>query len=408
MAHRGMTFGIFLAPFHRVGENPTLALARDMELIEWLDHLGYDEVWIGEHHSAGWELIAAPEIMIAAAAERTRHIRLGSGVTSLPYHHPLLVANRFVQLDHMTRGRAMLGCGPGALVSDAYMLGIEPVTQRPRMEEALDAIMQLLRGEEPVTLKTDWFELRQARLHLAPYTEPHFPIAVASTLTPSGVVAAGKHGLGVLSLGAGLPGGPEALGAQWRIAEETAARHGTRMDRKQWRVVVNVHVAEDDEQALREVHRAERHETITYFEETLGRPPGRSDDPLRDGVAMGTTLVGSPETVSRGIERLQGYSQGGFGGLLFRAHEWATREQTLRSYELFARYVMPRFQGSLDSIRASNEWARGNRKTIFSPNVEAIRRAYTEAGRPIPPEYLARTSGARDADPPPVPDGTAR
>ena len=113
MAHRGMKFGIFLAPFHRVGENPTLALARDMELIEWLDHLGYDEAWIGEHHSAGWELIASPEIMIAAVAERTRHIMLGSGVTSLPYHHPLLVANRFVQLDHMTRGRAMLGCGPG-------------------------------------------------------------------------------------------------------------------------------------------------------------------------------------------------------------------------------------------------------------------------------------------------------
>ena len=113
MAHRGLKFGIFLAPFHRVGENPTLALARDMELIEWLDHLGYDEAWIGEHHSAGWELIASPELVIAAAAERTRHIMLGSGVTSLPYHHPLLVANRFVQLDHMTRGRAMLGCGPG-------------------------------------------------------------------------------------------------------------------------------------------------------------------------------------------------------------------------------------------------------------------------------------------------------
>src|SRR2546426_1046195 len=130
MAHKGMTFGIFLAPFHRLGENPTLAMNRDMELIEWLDWLGYDEVWVGEHHSAGWELIASPEIFIAAAAERTRHIMLGSGVTSLPYHHPFLVAQRFVQLDHMTRGRTMLGCGPGALVSDAYMMGIEPVTQR--------------------------------------------------------------------------------------------------------------------------------------------------------------------------------------------------------------------------------------------------------------------------------------
>src|SRR5215470_18111988 len=114
MAHKGMKFGIFLAPFHRVGENPTLAMNRDMELIEWLDYLGYDEVWVGEHHSSGWELIAAPEVFIAAAAERTRHIMLGSGVTSLPYHHPLMVANRFVQLDHMTRGRTMLGCGPGA------------------------------------------------------------------------------------------------------------------------------------------------------------------------------------------------------------------------------------------------------------------------------------------------------
>jgi limonene 1,2-monooxygenase len=400
MTHKGMKFGIFLAPFHKVGENPTLALDRDMELIQWLDYLGYDEVWIGEHHSAGWELIASPEIFIAAAAERTRHIMLGSGVTSLPYHHPFLVAQRFVQLDHMTRGRAMLGCGPGALVSDAYMMGIEPVTQRPRMDEALDAIMMLLRCEEPVTLKTDWFELRQARLHLAPYTDPHFPIAVASVMTPSGVIAAGRHGLGVLSLGAGIPGGPEALANQWKLGEETAAQHGKTMDRKNWKLVVNVHVADDDDEAMRQVKRAERHETVTYFEETLGRPPGRSDDPLTDGVKMGTTLVGSVDTVVRGIQKLWELSQGGFGGLLFRAHEWATREQTLKSYELFARYVMPRFQGSSDMPRSSNEWARGNRRTIFSPNVEAISQAYSRAGREAPAEFRQRTSGARDLDPP--------
>jgi len=399
MAHRGMKFGIFLAPFHRVGENPTLAIDRDMELIEWLDHLGYDEVWVGEHHSAGWELIASPEIMIAAAAERTRHIMLGSGVTSLPYHHPFLVAQRFVQLDHMTRGRAMLGCGPGALVSDAYMMGIEPVTQRRRMDEALDAIMALLRCDGPVSMKTDWFELREARLHLAPYTDPHFPIAVASVLTPAGMVSAGKHGLGVLSLGAGLPGGPEAIAAHWQIAEETAAQHGTSMDRAKWRLVVNVHVADDDELALRQVHAGERHETVTYFEETLGRPPGRADDPLREGVAAGTTLVGTPDTVSKGIERLVDLSRGGFGGLLFRANEWASREETLKSYEIFARYVMPRFQGSLDAVAGSNQWARSNRKTIFGPNVEAIRKAFTDAGRPVPKEFLSRTTGGADAGP---------
>src|SRR5579871_2298959 len=164
--------GIFLAPFHAIIEDPTTTLDRDIELIELLDHLGYDEAWIGEHHSAGWETIAAPELMIAAIAERTKHIRLGSGVTSLPYHHPFLVAQRWVQLDHMTRGRAMLGCGPGALTSDAYMLGIKPATQRPRMLEAMDAIMALLKCEERVTMKTDWFEMNDARLHLAPYSDP--------------------------------------------------------------------------------------------------------------------------------------------------------------------------------------------------------------------------------------------
>jgi limonene 1,2-monooxygenase len=278
------------------------------------------------------------------------------------------------------------------------MMGIEPVTQRPRMDEALDAIMLLLKCEEPVTLKTDWFELREARLHLAPYTEPHFPIAVASVMTPSGVIAAGRHGLGVLSLGAGVPGGPEALANQWKIGEETAAKHGKTMDRKSWKLVVNVHVAEDDEEAMRQVKRAERHETVTYFEETLGRPPGRSDDPLTEGVKMGTTLVGSVETVVKGIEKLWELSNGGFGGLLFRAHNWADRQETLHSYELFARYVMPRFQGTADGPRNSNEWARGNRKTIFSPNVEAIRQAYANAGREAPAEYRQRTSGARDIE----------
>ncbi len=396
MAHHGLRFGIFLAPFHRLGDNPTLAMRRDIEMIEWLDHLGYDEAWIGEHHSAGWELIASPELVIAAAAERTKHIRLGSGVTSLPYHHPFMVAERFAQLDHMTRGRAMLGCGPGALVSDAYMLGIDPMTQRRRMDEALDAIMALLRCEEPATMKTDWFEMREARLHLRPYSDPHFDIAVASTMTPAAPITAGKHGLGILSLGAGLPGGPEAVASQWRIAEELAAKHGKTMDRKKWRLVINMHCAEDDELALRQVKVGERAETVTYFEEGLGRPPGRSEDPLRDGVASGSTLVGSPDLIARGIDRLIKLSDGGFGGLMFRAHDWADREQTWRSYELFARYVMPRFQNQVSMQTASYEWAKANRKTVFSPNVEALRKAYTDAGVKPPEEFATRALGARD------------
>ncbi len=398
MPHRGLNFGIFLAPFHRLGENPTLGFNRNLELIEWLDHLGYDEAWIGEHHSAGWETISAPELMIAALAERTRHIKLGTGVTSLPYHNPFNVANRFVQLDHMTRGRAMLGCGPGALVSDAYMLGIEPVDTRGRMIEALDAIMALLKGEEPVSMTTDWFELREARLQLAPYSDPRFDIAVASTVTPFGMMAAGRHGLGVLSIGAGLPGGPEGMARQWAIAEEEAAKHGQTMSRKDWRIVVTMHCAEQDELAFSQVTAGERVETLDYFERTLGRPPGRADDPLREGVKMGTTLVGSPDTISKGVAHLLELSQGGFGAIMFRAHEWANRRQTLDSYELFARYVMPRFQGALDTLGHSNAWVRENRERVVGGNVEAIRRAFADTGRAVPVEARARTIGAQDVE----------
>lgn len=398
MAHKGMLFGIFLAPFHRAGDNPTLAIRRDIELIEWLDHLGYDEAWVGEHHSAGWEIIASPELVIAAAAERTKHIRIGSGVASLPYHHPFMVAQRYVQLDHMTRGRAMLGCGPGALVSDAYMLAIDAATQRRRMDESLDAITRLLRMEEPVTMKTDWFEMREARLHLAPYSDPHFKIAVASTQTPAAMIAAGKYGTAVLSLGAGLPGGPEALSNQWKIAEDEAAKHGRTMNRRDWSLVVNMHCAQDDEEALNQVRAGERVETLSYFEETLGRPAGRADDPLREGVKMGTTLVGSPDTIAKGLERLIELSRGGCGGFMFRAHEWANRRDTMQSFELFARWVMPRFQGSVDSIYASRDWARANRKSIFTPSIAAVKKAYDDAGRAVPEDYKKRLLGTLDED----------
>ncbi len=126
-----LRFGIFMPPMHKTGVNPTLALHRDLELIEHLDRLGYAEAWIGEHHSAGIELIASPEVFIAAAAERTKHIKLGTGVNSLPYHHPFILADRIVMLDHLTRGRMMFGAGPGQLTSDAAMLGIDPDAAAP-------------------------------------------------------------------------------------------------------------------------------------------------------------------------------------------------------------------------------------------------------------------------------------
>ena len=207
-----MSFGLFVPPHFRLGENPTLAMRRVLDLIEHCDALGFDEAWIGEHHSAGYEIIASPEVFIAHAAAQTKHIKLGTGVSSLPYHHPFMVAQRLVQLDHLTRGRVMLGVGPGSLPSDAFMLGIDPATQRDRMEEALEVILRLLRSDEPVTYECEWFTLKNARLHLKPYTYPHPEVSVAAMISPSGPRAAGKHGVSMLSIGATQKAGIDLLG----------------------------------------------------------------------------------------------------------------------------------------------------------------------------------------------------
>src|SRR5213083_2110126 len=141
-------FGAFLAPHHPIGEH--------------LDKLGYDEFWCGEHHSSGWEMIASPEMFLAAAGERSTRIKLATGVVSLPYHHPYNVAQRIVQLDYMTGGRVIFGSGPGALASDAHTLGIDPMLLRDRQDEAIGVIRRLMRGER-LTFKSDWFTLQDAQ-----------------------------------------------------------------------------------------------------------------------------------------------------------------------------------------------------------------------------------------------------
>src|SRR5918912_1230637 len=237
-----LRFGIFLAPFHPAGENPTLALERDLQLVEHLDRLGYDEAWIGEHHSAGSEIIASPEIFIAAAAQRTRYIKLGTGVISLAYHNPLWVTERMVLLDHLTRGRAMLGVGPGSLPTDSAMIGLSPTDTRE------------LLGDEPVSVETPTHKLIDARLHLRPYSEPHMDVAVAAVASPTGPRLAGRHGVGLLSIGATMTeAGFDALAHHWNVMEERAATFGTQVDRDTWRLVGVMHIAETREQAYRDV-----------------------------------------------------------------------------------------------------------------------------------------------------------
>lgn len=350
-----LRFGIFMPPMHKTGINPTLALHRNLQLVEHLDRLGYHEAWIGEHHSAGSELIASPEVFIAAAAERTKHIKLGTGVSSLPYHHPFMLADRIVMLDHLTRGRMMFGAGPGQLTSDAYMLGIDPMTQRPRMEQSLDVIMRLFRGET-VTESTDWYTCNEAVLQMKPYS--NFDIVVASSMSPSGSKLAGKYGVGLLSIAATEPAAFQVLDYNLKVWEDEAALHGHTVDRSKARLMGPMHIAETEKQArencrygLRWVWDYLSH-IIPVGDPSAPPPPEDFDEWVDEANDSGRMVIGTPEMAIAQIERLLDKT-GGFGCYMFLGADLADWHQTLRSYELVAERVMPYFNDQLSAPQAS-------------------------------------------------------
>ena len=375
MSRRRLRFGIFLAPFHPADENPDSAIERDFQLVEWLDELNFDEVWVGEHHSGGYEIIASPEIFVAGAAERTRRIRLGTGVASVPYHHPLMLADRAMQLDHQTRGRFMFGVGPGALPSDAYMMGIDPIRQRDMLEEAVDVIVPLLSGET-VTKKTNWFELKEASLQLLPYSNPKVPMAVASAVSPTGARIAGKHGIGLLSFAATSKAGFMSLPKNWGIAVQQAEQHGQQVHKENWRLVGPMHIAETREQA-RENVRFGLEKWVWYFNEVAALPFNWEGDcdALVDQINESSFgVIGTPDDAIDQIERLWEQA-GGFGCFLQLAHNWADFEQTKRSFELIGRYVMPHFNDLNKGRESSMNWASENRPEFIGRADQAVEKA---------------------------------
>jgi limonene 1,2-monooxygenase len=378
-----MKFGAFFAPFHSDAVNPTLAFERDFQLIEWLDQLTYDEAWLGEHHSGAYECIASPEVFIATIAERTRHIRLGTGVNSLAYHHPLILADRIAQLDHQTRGRVIFGVGPGQLVADAYMMGVDPADLRRRMDESLDCIVRLFNGET-VTHKTDWFTLREARCHILPYQSPTIEMAVASAISPTGARAAGKYGIGMLSVAASSPEGFKQLAHHWDICEAKAAEYGRTVSRENWRIVTPFHIAETREKAIEEL-RFGLMDMMRYF-----RKFGGSAFPVANSFeeavniwtggglgAFGVGIVGTPDDLATHIEKLQNQT-GGFQTFLSLAHNAADFQATKNSYELLARHVMPRFQHANRNRLASLDWAAENADRFMPSYIGGIQKAIQE------------------------------
>jgi limonene 1,2-monooxygenase len=276
----------------------------------------------------------------------------------LPYHNPLWVADRALFADRLLRGRFLLGLGPGALPVDATMIGLSLEEQRGALEEDFDVLMALLRGET-VTHQTPRYNLVDARTQYAPYSD--FDVCVAAISSPTGPRAASKNGAHLISVGATAAGGFDSLAMHWDVMEERAREFGHAPDRTKWRLCGPMHLAETKEQAIEEV----RHgldDWCDYTQDVLAAPHFRAaGKTFEERVAWvnesGLGVIGTPDEAVKQIDRLVKQS-GGFGSYLLIHHEWARHADTLRSYELFADHVMPRFQGSADRILAAEEYAR--------------------------------------------------
>jgi limonene 1,2-monooxygenase len=348
-----LRFGLFFAPFHSAKLNPTYAFERDLMLAEHLDRIGFEEIWFGEHHSGAMEMVSAPELMIAAAAQRTKYIRLGTGVKSLPFHNPFMLAEAMAQLDHMTRGRTMFGMGPGALPTDVHMLGIEMKDIRHRMDEGLDTVVALMRGET-VSARTEWYNLREARLHVGCFTRPMMEMAVTSVRSPAGVVAAGRHGLGVLTLGPTTDAALEHHVENWRIYEAECAKHGHTADRAKWRITIVMHIAETRDKALADTNFG-FHEWIDYTHDVVPAPaafPRGVENPAQFCNANQLGIIGTPDDAIRELERIRS-ALGGFGAVLVFGNDLAPWPAQLRSFELLAEFVKPHFSGANAARQAS-------------------------------------------------------
>jgi limonene 1,2-monooxygenase len=368
-----LRLGVFQAPFHPLDESPTLTFERDLQLAQFCDELGLSEYWFGEHHTGGFENSASPELMIAAAAQRTKRIKLGTGVVSLPYHNPLMTAARIAQIDHLSFGRVMFGAGPGLLVSDAHMLGLDAVQSRDKLDKGLSVITRLLAGEW-VTEKSDWYDLHDAHVQVLPYN-PEMEICVASTFSPNGGKLAAKYNAGMLCLAATMIPGFDALSTNWRVANETAARMGRTMNPARMRCATDMHIAETRDQAMDQARRGYKRYLQYIANQSEQLPDSPAHKSLEELIESNEVVVGTPDDAIAQIRRLE-EKVPDFGCLLILDKNWAEMEHKKRSLEMLARYVLPAINGDNVARQKSFDWCRAGRDGFIDVIMSANQKAF--------------------------------
>ena len=356
-----MKLGYFTMPLHPAGAELSDTLDHDLEQIVYLDKIGFSEAWIGEHFTAGWENIPAPDIFIANALAHTKNIVLGTGVSCLSQHNPFMLAHRIAVLDHIAKGRFYWGVGAGSFIGDFKAFEIDPSTgeQRDLMNESLEFILTLWNNPKPGRYKNKKWSFTVPEplsdvslgVHSKPYQKPHPPIAVAGITEKSGSLkTAGKKGWIPMSINF-VP--RNSLTGHWQSFEEGANESGIDADRSKWRIARDIYVAETTEQAIQDVKDGTLARDFTdYFFKLVPKIRGNLDifkidksmadsDVTTDYMIENLWIVGGPEDVAKQIKELYDYV-GGFGVLLVMGHEWKPLDKWQKSMKLLVEEVLPK------------------------------------------------------------------
>jgi len=371
-----MRLGMFMMPVHPPDRTFWGTLDEDTEKSLLADQLGFDELWLGEHFSASTEPIPSPLMFFSNLLNRTKHITFGTAVINIPNHHPAIVAAECAQFDHMSKGRFLMGVGPGGLVSDFELFKNPDVHARNRMVvEAVEMIEKIWSQDPPYDIKGEFWTVSlkdgiDAKLGIGympkPYQQPRPPvfISLASPFSSSAKTAAEKD-WGMISANI-IP--TYSVASHWKVYRDACEKMGKRPNGDTWRVARNLMIAPSDDEAHDRVFSAAASNTYfyTYLREVLNKvgmlillkPKGDMPDEQAtvQAITEECVLHGSPSTM---LDKLIAFRDkvGPFGGLLQTGLDWAGKNQEWEreSMRLLAQEVMPKFRQHCDAQRQAAE-----------------------------------------------------
>ncbi len=362
-----MKYSMFMMPLHPKDRNVTQTLQEDREAILLADKLGFSEAFVGEHVTDAAETVTSCLIFLASLAAETKQIKLGSGTLNLPNMHPAHIAAQVAMIDHLLKGRFIMGISPGGLMSDAEVFGNFERNRNAMFVESINTILKIWESSPPYNIEGEFWKVSVAKTMIPeigqgfimkPFQHPHPPI-VGTAVAPfsQGVTEMAKRGWGPISANFLMP---EWVKSHWPKYVEGRTSVGASANTSEWRVAKSIFVADDQATAEKYAY-GEDGPYHHYFKQLVRKLVGggrgnvfKTDPNIPDSeitpsyVTRKLVIAGTVDSVVHQLLEFRKFV-GDFGNLVYACHDWKDPVLGKRSMELFATEVMPRVNAAIAS-----------------------------------------------------------